>query len=114
MWKPGQSGNPGGRPSKTEEQRDFEEKCRKFLWLEGWAILDRMARSETTKDVRWALGVMLDRGFGRPFNSLEASPEPNQSRGASVEELTAMIDDLLGKPVLNMEIPNGKEADERG
>lgn len=74
MWEPGKSGNPRGRPRKTPEQLEFENKCRKFLKEFGYQEIEAMAKSAVKADKKWALEIMLDRGHGKPeqFHDVES------------------------------------------
>lgn len=96
-WKPGVSGNPGGRPRKSAEQIKFEEACRGFMFEKGFEILKTMAEGGKPADKRWALEMMLDRGLGKPAQSmaLDVHSEDDGIRGISAAELEAQISELL-------------------
>jgi hypothetical protein len=75
-WKPGQSGNPGGRPKKTP----LADACREVLALpvpddaEGRtyakAIAQSLAQKALAGDIR-AAQELADRAEGKPRQSLE-------------------------------------------
>ncbi len=63
-WKPGQSGNPAGRPKRTPEQKEIEDLAR--TWSR--AAINRLGKIATKgedKDAVRACEAILDRGFGR-------------------------------------------------
>ena len=64
MWKPGTSGNPGGRPKKVAELAARAGQYTDVVF----AHFEDMLRNPLTKDeTRLAIcREMLDRGFGRP------------------------------------------------
>jgi hypothetical protein len=67
-WKPGQSGNPKGRPP---PEVDITELARKH----GPRCIEVVARLLTDKDRKLRLAAataLLDRGFGRPKQEIEA------------------------------------------
>ena len=68
MWKPGTSGNPGGRPKKVKE---LAEKAGRYTDV-VFAQFEDMLKNPNTKDeTRMAIcRELLDRGFGRPAQSL--------------------------------------------
>jgi hypothetical protein len=71
-WQPGQTGNPGGRPRKTPEAREIEEPARS----KSKAAIQRLAsivRTGKDSDAIRASEALLDRGFGRPQQSIEHS-----------------------------------------
>lgn len=103
-WKPGQSGNPGGRPSAVPavakkilaETRNGEELVE---------ILLKAARGQHTqlcdeKSIRWAISELLDRCLGRAPQAIEVStgasalPLPDM-RGLSLDELRRLA---VGEP----------------
>lgn len=63
-WRPGESGNPGGRPRALAEVRD----AARAHTAEALATLVEVMRSrEATPGVRLAAAeALLDRGWGRP------------------------------------------------
>lgn len=67
-WIKGVSGNPNGRPKKTEQQSKFEQLCRDFMATEGAAILLAAARGTDKKMKAWAIDTMKEYGFGKAVN----------------------------------------------
>ena len=92
-FKPGNNANPTGRPKKTKEQVAFEKWCQEKVATEGKRALAKMLFSKDIKVVQWAVGTMLDRGFGRPAEVLVVTSRDESKLG--VEELTAEIAALI-------------------
>ena len=92
----GQSGNPGGRPRKSEEQITFERKCREWAALFALDKLKRAADSENPAQSVAAVKEILDRGFGKSVETsiIDASVTPQT--GVSVEDLSREIAALVG------------------
>lgn len=62
----GQSGNPGGRPPKTEEQRTLEAMC-KDKTQEALAVLMKIMESgENERNRITAAMAIIERGHGKP------------------------------------------------
>ena len=84
-----QKGNKfGGQRSKI--QCDFEKKCREFMEKEGWDGLVKLARNPKTQT--FALVEMMNRGFGKPKESLDVTNREAESNPESLEaEITELI-----------------------
>lgn len=67
LFKPGQSGNPGGRPKKYGI---FVANCREHTQEALDAILD-VLRSGKDKDRLTAAGLLLDRAWGKALTRVE-------------------------------------------
>jgi len=63
-WKPGQSGNPGGRPKVAAE---FRERCRELMEREGggWDLAAAMLYGHP-RDRRWAIEFLASYAYGKP------------------------------------------------
>lgn len=72
-FKPGQSGNPGGRPKKTEEQVKLEEMCRERTPEALQTILEIMGEGENERNRLAAAQYVLDRGWGKPKQDMEVT-----------------------------------------
>jgi hypothetical protein len=67
-WKPGESGNPGGRPAVVAEVRDLARKqtlpaIRKLTWLMHHGKPDAVKVQSCV--------ALLDRGWGRPIQAIQ-------------------------------------------
>jgi hypothetical protein len=49
----------------------FEIRCRDALSAWGFAAIEEMAKGNIKTDKKWALEIMLDRGFGKPPQNLD-------------------------------------------
>lgn len=92
----GRSGNPGGRPRKTQQQIDFETKCRDWSALYAFDRLKAWLAHKDAKVAQWALSELLNRGFGKPTETVEA--HVTTDTGSSVEDLGRELADLIGAP----------------
>lgn len=66
-WKPGQSGNPGGRPKGEPEVRALARKYGPRAIIR----LSEIAESENERAAVAAAQVLLDRGFGKATQGIE-------------------------------------------
>ena len=71
QFRPGQSGNPGGRPKLALE---FRTRCREFMDEEGWNLLVRLATTEGREQIH-ALRFIAEQGYGRAVQSVESVGE---------------------------------------
>ena len=64
-FKPGQSGNPSGRPKKTPEEIDLVKACRS-KGHDALMVLEKiMLHGSETNRLKAAMAI-LERGYGRP------------------------------------------------
>lgn len=91
----GISGNPGGRPRKTEQQIRFEQRCRDWSDLNAYKYLAKHADSHDKSVFMWAIGELLNRGFGKPVEVIDA--EITGPTGSSVEDLARAASELVGE-----------------
>jgi len=92
LWKKGQSGNPSGRKPKSFAQKEFEERCRKYLWAKGFETLEKMVE-KGGRDRMWALGEMLNRGFGKPRETIDLTTHEGSR---DIESITGEMADIIG------------------
>jgi len=71
-FKPGQSGNPGGRPKLTPELLELRELARQHTRAAVEAIIQIVQDGEAPASARvTAASEILDRGWGRATQSVE-------------------------------------------
>ena len=66
-WKPGQSGNPGGRPKVVAEVREL---ARQYGYEAIQRLVVLLHSSNEAVSIR-AAEALLDRGYGRPMQGVE-------------------------------------------
>jgi hypothetical protein len=97
-WKPGQSGNPGGRPKK----KPITEELERLLTEQApsgdgrtWAALiaEALLRKASTGDVR-AIAELTNRIEGKPLQSLTVGTDSGEDSPDTSAELLQQI--LLG------------------
>jgi hypothetical protein len=72
-FQPGKTGNPGGRPRKTDEERTLEALCKEKTPEALETILQVMAKAQNERAKLAAAQYVLDRGWGKPKESIEHS-----------------------------------------
>lgn len=74
-WRPGESGNPGGRP---KELGDLREIARKHTPEAIETLVSVMHNARATDQARvHAATALLDRGWGRPAQTINATIDAN-------------------------------------
>ena len=69
LFKPGESGNPSGRPKESPEIKELA----RALGPEAIAKLAEFMRGEDSKLAKAAADSLLDRGFGRPAQTVDTT-----------------------------------------
>ena len=72
-FQPGKTGNPGGRPKKTEEERTLEAMCKDKTPQALSTILHIMEEGEQERSRLSAAQYIIDRGWGKAKESVELS-----------------------------------------
>jgi hypothetical protein len=75
----GKSGNPGGRPPKTDEERTLEQMCKEKTPEALKTILELMAGSKMDRAKLAAAQYIIDRGWWKAKESVELSGGLNLS-----------------------------------
>ena len=84
-FKPGQSGNPGGRPKVVAEVQELARQHAPAAIAE-LGRLALKARNETTRVA--AIRELLDRGYGKPRLGVELTSPP------STEPIQQLLDEI--------------------
>lgn len=71
-FKPGQSGNPGGRPKKTDEEREVEALARQHCPRAIERLAELMDSDNDSAAMR-ACAEILDRGYGKPHQTQDTN-----------------------------------------
>jgi hypothetical protein len=72
-FQPGQTGNKGGRPKKTDEERTLEAMCKDKTPEALSTILEIMGRGQQERARLAAAQYVIDRGWGKAKESVELS-----------------------------------------
>ena len=107
-FKPGQSGNPGGRPAKTEEQRTLEAMCREKTVEALAVVLAIMDGGESERTKLAAAEIVLERGHGKAVERQEQG-KPGEF-GEDKEALRHRADELNVKLGMGRAIRVSKPA----
>jgi hypothetical protein len=116
-FRPGQSGNPGGRPAVAAELKAL---ARQHTEAAINALVSIMNDKKASASARvMAAGALLDRGYGRPETKIEAEitrGEPNVFMQLPVEEIARIIDqcNAAGIEVREPELLEGPAGNEGG
>lgn len=93
-WKKGQTGNPGGRPKKTQEEIDLIQACRLRTADAMATICELMQRADKDSVRLGAATYIIDRGWGKAVQITENKDETSLTSAATVL-LLAMRDRLV-------------------
>ena len=100
-FKPGQSGNPSGRPAKTEEMRRIEDMAKEHSPAALLALVDEAKNGKGAPRVAASV-ALLDRAWGRPVDRQESG-----APGAFAEDLTDEQLDADIKETVELAIKSG-------
>jgi hypothetical protein len=101
-WKPGQSGNPGGRPKGLAKQ------VRELIGVDGLPLAEAMYdiakdESEATRDRITAMQWLAERGWGKADQHIEVTGDDSRDR-----QIAEAIDRFTGAVV---QLASGGRAD---
>jgi hypothetical protein len=107
-FKPGQSGNPGGRPKVAGHVRDLARE-RQVRAIE---VLTKLMESKDERVQLAAANAMLDRGSGRPSSEAEMLSVRLRIEAALKDDLDRLSDEQLnamaaGAPIPKQQWTNG-------
>ena len=88
-FKPGESGNPGGRPKEVAEVKALAREHTVAAINKMVEIMNAPKSSGNT--VLAAACAILDRGYGRPAQSVDLTTTPGTMSDAEVEERAIAI-----------------------
>jgi hypothetical protein len=100
-WKPGVSGNPGGRPGMAKEVRELAQKHS----AEAIEVLAKLMRNEKASPAARAAAAsqILDRAVGRPESAVKIEtkrePDLNVLNAAERAEFDRILD--MATPFMN-------------
>lgn len=72
-FKPGQSGNPGGRPKRTEQELDLVAACKDRTPAALAVIESIMMEGENERNKLAAAQAIIERAYGKPKEVVEAN-----------------------------------------
>lgn len=81
-FQPGKSGNPGGRPKENAEVKALARE----YGPEAISKLVELLRGSDARVAKAAADSLLDRGYGKPGQSVELSGDPENPVGYAVIE----------------------------
>ena len=64
-FQPGKTGNPGGRPKKTDEERTLEQMCRDKTPDALGVLIQIMESGEQERNRMTAAMAIIERGYGK-------------------------------------------------
>lgn len=72
-FQKGQSGNPGGRKKKTQEDLDLEAACRKLTPRALDVVVDVMQNGENERNRLAAAQIIIERAYGKAVQPTKIS-----------------------------------------
>ena len=94
-FQPGRSGNPGGRPKRTPDERDLMAACRAKTPEALDRITELMEHADKDSVCLHAAMWIAERAYGKAVQPTEVPPDPLQD--AATEVLLAMRESLQAR-----------------
>lgn len=95
-FKPGRSGNPGGRPRRTQEERDALAAIRELAPYAAQALEEMLRNPDTPAAVRAKLvDMVFDRTYGKPDMAVKVE-DPKNDALKDIREQVARIKAAVG------------------
>jgi len=115
-WKPGQSGNPGGRPTTPPELRrkalnSAPNAIQVAIDVVDDVLASRRANTKTKHTpghIQWAVNTVLDRSIGRPEQAIAIASADTQSIAESAARET--LRELLVRQLAQLESTDADRA----
>lgn len=103
LWQPGHSPNPGGRPKRSEEEKELRKLCNMKALQACPKALGRLIdiafdEGAAVKYQLQALSALLDRGLGKAAQSVEFIDTSNQNKlpaNMTTQELMLAKSDVI-------------------
>ena len=87
MFVPGKSGNPGGRPKKSEKKKSFEQQCKEaVLDVIPQMVAEISNTDNSLKDRLSTFELLCSHGFGKPVDRIAIAQVGGGSN--AVEDMT--------------------------
>ena len=97
-FKPGQSGNPGGRPKKTPEELKAVEELKKMTPEAAKVVFDILKNEKASLYARLqAAEIIFNRAMGRPetYLKVDQSEQSVEASAAMLQSLFAVEDESV-------------------
>lgn len=92
-FKKGQSGNPGGRAKKTQEELDLIEACKKRVPAALEVIGHIMENGENERNRLSAAEYLIDRAYGKAVQQTELTGKGGEAFTIQIVKFSAHGDD---------------------
>lgn len=94
----GQSGNPSGRPKRTEEEARLVKACRDMTEEAVATVVDVMRSGEQERNRMEAAKWVIDRGWGKALERVEMTGEDGDAIKTETELVIRVVSANGNKP----------------